>query len=72
MRSPRVAKVFRTLPVVIAFQLGLCILLLGDLAKTTMGDTSQFVLVLQLGGGATAIGALIILTGLGPALTGQR
>lgn len=44
--------------VIIVFQLGLCVILLGEIAHCALEFRSTFVVVLQFVGGITVVGAL--------------
>ena len=66
MSSHSLTQALRNPRLVIVLQLGLCILLLGEVAKGAMGYTSIVVLILQVVGGITAIAALAVLAGLVP------
>ena len=44
--------------VIIVFQLGLCVILLGEIAHGALEFRSTFVVVLQFVGGITVVGAL--------------
>lgn len=66
MSSPGSLWSLQSLLVVIVFQLGLCIVLLGEIAKGAMGYTSGFVVLLQLAGGVTVLLAMARLAGMRP------
>lgn len=66
MSAHRPTEGLQNLLVVIVFQLGLAVLLLGEVAKGAMGFTSPFVVILQFAGGVTVLVALARLAGLNP------